>query len=81
MVSHQFFYQLALLAIIWLFVLLHLTGAKPGLTTPPVAAKPKRMHSTEPKAFPGLTQKPQCVWCDQEAGETPPAPPRRPDPG
>ena len=81
MVSHLFFNQLALLAIIWLFVLLHLTGSKPGLTTPPVAAKPKRTHSTEPKAFPGLTQKPHCVWCDQEAGETPPAPPRRPDPG
>jgi hypothetical protein len=47
MVSHQFFYQLALLAIIWLFVLLHLTGSKPGLTTPPVAAKPKRKRSTE----------------------------------
>jgi len=39
MVSHQFFYQLALLAIIWLFVLLHLIESKPGVTTPPVAAK------------------------------------------
>jgi hypothetical protein len=80
MVSHQFCYQLALLAIIWLFVLLHLTGSKPGLTTPPVAAKPKRKRSAEPKAFQGLTQKPHCVLCEQEAGETPPAPPRRPDP-
>ena len=26
MVSHHLFYQLALLAIIWLFVMLHLTG-------------------------------------------------------
>jgi IS1 family transposase len=80
MVSHQFFYQLALLAIIWLFVLLHLIESKPGVTTPPVAAKPKRKRSTEPKAFQGLTQKPHCVLCEQEAGETPPAPPRRPDP-
>ena len=34
MVSHLFYYQLALLAIIWLFVMLHLTGSKPGLPTP-----------------------------------------------
>ena len=34
MVSHLFYYQLALLAIIWLFVMLHLTGPKPGLTRP-----------------------------------------------
>jgi hypothetical protein len=58
MVSHQFFYELALVAIIWLFVLLHLTGSKPSLTTRPMAAKPKRKRSTEPKAFQGLTQKP-----------------------
>src|SRR5215471_4379970 len=80
MVSHQFCYQLALLAIIWLFVLLHLIESKPGVTAPPVAAKPKRKRSTEPKAFQGLTHKPHCVLCEHEAGETPPAPPRRPDP-
>src|SRR5215510_8627586 len=71
MVSHHFFYQLALLAILWLFVL-HLTGAKPGVTTPPVPAKPKRTRSTEPKAFEGLTHKPPCVLCEREA--TPPTP-------
>lgn len=80
MVPHHFFYQLALLAIIWLFVMLHLTGAKPGLPVPPVPAKPKRKRSTEPKAFEGLTQKPHCALCEQETGETPPAPPQRPDP-
>jgi hypothetical protein len=80
MVSHQFFYQLALLAIIWLFVLLHLTGSKPGLTTPPVAAKPKRTRSTAPKPFAGLTHKPHCALCEQETGENTPAPPQRPDP-
>jgi hypothetical protein len=72
MVSHHFFYQLALLALIWLFVL-HLTGAKPGLTTPAVPAKPKRKRSTEPKAFEGLTHKPHCVLCERET--TPPNPP------
>src|SRR5262252_2855883 len=80
MVSPQFCYQRALLAIIWLFVLWHLIESKPGVTTPPGAAQPKRKRSTEPKAFQGLTHKPHCVLCEQEAGETPPAPPRRPDP-
>jgi IS1 family transposase len=80
MVSHHLFYQLALLAVIWLFVMLPLTGAKPGRPAPPVSAKPKRKRSTEPKAFEGLTHKPPCALCEQEIGETPPAPPRRPDP-
>ena len=80
MVSHQLFYQLALLAIIWLFVLLLLTGSKPGLTTPPVAAKPKRKHSTEPKAFAGLTQKPQCALCERDTVQPQAPPPIRPDP-
>ena len=75
MVSHLFYYQLALLAIIWLFVMLHLTWSEPGLTTPPVPAKPKRKRSTEPKPFAGLTQKPHCALCEQETLRTAPAPP------
>jgi hypothetical protein len=51
MVSHLVYYQLALLAIIWLFVMLPLTGPKPGRTTPPVLAQPKRKRSTEPKVW------------------------------
>jgi IS1 family transposase len=78
--SHLFYYQLALLAIIWLFVMLHLTGSKPGLPAPPVPAKPKRKRSPEPKAFEGLTHKPHCVLCEPETGETHPPPPVRPDP-
>ena len=80
MVSHLFYYQLALLAIIWLFVMLHVTWAEPGLTTPAVPAKPKRKRSTEPKPFAGLTQKPHCALCDQETLHTAPASPLRPDP-
>ena len=80
MVSHLVYYQLALLAIIWLFVMLHLTGSIPGRTTPAVPAQPKRKRSTEPKAFEGLTHKPHCVLCEQETGETNPPPPVRPDP-
>jgi IS1 family transposase/transposase-like protein len=80
MVSHLFYYQLALLAIIWLFVMLHVTWSKPGLTTPAVPAQPKRKRSTEPKPFAGLTQKPHCALCDQETLHTAPASLRRPDP-
>jgi IS1 family transposase len=80
MVSHHVFYQLALLAVIWLFVMLHLTGPTPGRTTPPVSVQPKRKRSTALKAFAGLTHKPPCALCEQEIGETPPAPPRRPEP-
>src|SRR5215468_8098098 len=31
MVSHLFYYQLAVLALVWLFVMLHVTEAKPSL--------------------------------------------------
>jgi hypothetical protein len=80
MVSHLFYYQLALLAILWLFVMLPATWSEPGLTTPAMPAKPKRKRSTEPQPFAGLTHKPHCALCDQETGETAPTPPRRPDP-
>ena len=70
MVSHLFYYQLALLAIVWLFVLLHLPESKPSLPAPSVPVKPKRRRSTEPKACEGLTHKPYCVLCEQETGET-----------
>jgi len=80
MVSHLFYYQLALLAIIWLFVMLHLPGCTPSLPAPPVPIKPKRKRSTEPKAFEGLTHKPPCVLCEQATGETTLPPPVRPAP-
>ena len=83
MVSHLFYYQLALLALLWLFVMLPLNWPRRSATPPPVPAtplKPKRKRSTEPKAFAGLTHKPHCALCERETGETPPAPPPRPDP-
>jgi hypothetical protein len=80
MVPHQFYYQLALFVLVWLFVMLHLTGSKPAQTTPPVPAKPKRRRSREPKPFAGLTQKPHCALCEQHTANTPPPPPRRPAP-
>ena len=80
MVSHLFYYQLALLAIVWLFVMLHLPESKPSLPAPSVPGKPKRKRSSEPKAFGGLTHKPHCVLCEKETGETNPPPPVRPKP-
>jgi hypothetical protein len=85
MVSHHFVYQLVLFALIWLFVILHLTGTKrrataPATPTDPVPLKPKRHRSNEPKPFEGLTQKPHCVRCEQETLVTAPLPPRRPEP-
>jgi len=78
MVSHLFYYQLAVLALAWLFVLLHVTGPKPGLPAPPMPAKPKRKRSTEPKPFTGLTQRPRCALCERETVHPqapPPVPP------
>jgi IS1 family transposase len=80
MVSHLVYYQLALLAIIWLFVMLPLTGSKPSRTTPPVPAQPKRKRSTEPKAFEGLTHKPHCALCERETAHPQAPPPVPPDP-
>jgi IS1 family transposase len=83
MLSHLFYYQLALLAIIWLFVMLHFSWSRrsaPPTTAPATPIMPKHKRSTEPKTFEGLTPKPLCALCEQATGETAPAPPRRPDP-
>jgi hypothetical protein len=61
MLSHLFYYQLALLAIIWLCVMLHLAWPSRDVTTQTKPAKPitpRRQRSTEPNPFAGLTHKP-----------------------
>src|SRR6266571_9290275 len=83
MVSHLFYYPLALLALIWLFVMLHLSWPRRSETPPPVSAtpiKPKRKRSTEPKAFEGLTHKPHCALCERETTHPKPPSPVPPDP-
>ena len=83
MVSHQFVYQLVLFALIWLFVIMHLSRPKraviaPDTTVLPEPIKPKRSHSNEPKPFEGLTQKPHCALCERETAHPqapPPVPP------
>jgi IS1 family transposase len=85
MVSHLFYYQLALLALVWLFLLLHITWPKRGVTPPPASAQPeplppKRPRAHEPTPFAGLTHKPHCALCERDAAH-PQAPlPVPPDP-
>lgn len=75
MVSHLFYHQLVLLALVWLFIMLHVTCSRPGLSTPSVPVPPKRHGSKKPKAVEGLTHKPHCALCEREAAHpTPPAP-------
>jgi IS1 family transposase len=80
MVSHLCFSQRALFILVCLFVMVHLTWSKRGVSSPPVSVKPKRPRATEPKAFEGLTQKPHCPLCERETTypQAPPAVP--PDP-
>src|SRR5262245_49691288 len=85
MVSPHYVSQLVLFALIWLFILFHLTRPKPGVgasVTPaePEPLPPKGHRSPEPKPFEGLTHKPYGALCEQETGESPPVPLVRPDP-
>ena len=83
MVSHLFYYQLALLALVWFFVMLHVAWPTRGVPSPPVPAQPlksRRKGVNEPKACEGLTHKPHGMLGDPETGETPPPPPVRPAP-
>jgi hypothetical protein len=85
MVSHLLYYQLALLALVWLFIMLHLTWPTPGVTAPAALAEPepitpKRPRFHEPKAFEGLTAKPHCALCARDTVQPKTPPPVRPDP-
>src|SRR6266446_1237584 len=82
MVSHLFFYQLGLIALVWLCVMLHWAWpSDPAAvcpTTPePPGPRPKRKR--EPTPFAGLTQKPPCDACEHR-GDPHPQPPASPPP-
>jgi IS1 family transposase len=77
MVSHLFFYQLTLIALVWLCLMLH--GAWPSDSAtvcptplPPPPPRPKRRR--EPKPFQGLTTKPLCDVCEHAPDPHPHAP-------
>ena len=66
MVPHHFVSQLVLCALLWLFVVLHLTRPKRAVIAPaapalPEPLTPKRPRSSKPTPFEGLTQKPHCA--------------------
>jgi len=71
MVSHLFFYQLVLVALVWLCVMLQWAWPSDPApvcpTTPePPGPRPKRHH--EPTPFAGLTKKPHCDACEHASG-------------
>ena len=80
MVSELFFYQLALIALLWLCCMLHWVwpseGIIPGATLPPPPLLPHK-RSLAPKPFAGLTRRPPCAACEQ-THEHVPQPPRCP---
>jgi IS1 family transposase len=83
--SHLFFSQLVLFALLWLFIILHLTWPQRAVTVPAATAqpkprKPKRPRSNEPKPFEGLTHKPHCALCARETAHPQAPPPVPPDP-
>ncbi len=82
MVSHLVYYQLALLALVWLFVMLHVAESRRGAPIPPTATPitPTRKRSNEPQPFNGLTQKPPCALCARETTHPKAPPPVPPDP-
>jgi IS1 family transposase len=82
MVSHLFFYQLALIALVWLFFLLLYAWPSERARRPHPAAPiaPRRLRSNDPQPFAGLTQKPHCALCEQDSPHPQALPAMRPDP-
>src|SRR6266851_5486272 len=77
MVPDLFFYQLVLVALVWVCLMLHgvwPSDCAPAHPTPPQPTPPRRQHSREPKPFAGLTRKPHCDACEHATAPRPQAP-------
>src|SRR5215831_9252839 len=77
MVSHLFFYQLVLIALVWLCLMLQGAWPSDPAAVPPTTPEPpppvlKRQR--EPKPFEGLTKKPPCDACEHTSAPHPHAP-------
>ena len=83
MVPTLFFYQLVLVALVWLCVMLHWawpSGCAPAPLTPSQPTPPRPKRRREPKPFAGVTHKPPCDACAQASAprsHAPLAPPPR----
>jgi hypothetical protein len=83
MIPHLFYYQLVIWGLLWLCVMWHLTWPSRCTTaqgTPAQPIMPRRQRSKAPKPFAGLTHKPHCALCEQEAVHPQAAPPVPPEP-
>jgi IS1 family transposase/transposase-like protein len=68
MVDYLLFYDLLLIALLWLGVLLYERWARNRSTTcltPRRPPTPLRQHFQDPQPSPGLTRKPYCAACEQ----------------
>src|SRR2546430_13099423 len=85
MIPQQFFYQLVVLGLLWLFVMLHDAWPSRCMASPHKPAQPimpPRKRFNEPKPFVGLTHEPPCAACEQAHAHVPqppgcPPPPHR----
>ena len=83
MVSHLVFYQLGLIALVWVFLMLYGLWPSEPAAARPMTPKPRLLRgkrSKKPQPFPGLTRQPCCAACEQaiEAPRLPPSPPPPP---
>ena len=76
MVPTLFFYQLVLVALVWLCVMLHWAWPSDPATCPPPSepTPPEPKRHREPKPFAGLTTKPHCDTCEHGTAPRPQAP-------
>src|SRR5262249_42966096 len=76
MVPTLFFYQLVLVALVWLCVMLQWAWPSGPATCPPPSepTPPQPKRHREPTPFPGLTTKPHCDTCEHGTAPRPPAP-------
>jgi hypothetical protein len=77
MVSNLFFYQLALIALLWLCLLLQYAWPSDRAAirpTPPALTPPRRKRHRDLKSFAGLTTKPHCDACERGSDLRPEAP-------
>jgi IS1 family transposase len=77
MVPALFFYQLVLVALVWLCLMLQWAWPSDRVTaqpTPPSSTPPRRKRRCEPKPFAGLTRKPHCDACEPADAPRPHAP-------